>query len=100
MFIILHIINIFKYFNIFHDLYPETARLSHGCKSMANKLITYAKDQLPDGRYWDPEPETKEILSQLEPNNDLCESILGLNDYLFTTIPNMDQLTRSNMVQN
>ena len=74
-------------------------RLSHGCKSMADKLITYAKDQLPDGRYWDPEPETKEILSQLEPNNDLCESILGLNDYLFTTIPNMDQLTRSNMVQ-
>ena len=74
-------------------------RLSHGCKSMADKLITYAKDQLPDGRYWDPEPETKEILSKLEPNNDLCESILGLNDYLFTAIPNMDQLTRSNMVQ-
>lgn len=74
-------------------------RLSHGCKSMADKLITYAKDQLPGGRYWDPEPETKEILSKLEPNNDLCESILGLNDYLFTAIPNMDQLTRSNMVQ-
>ena len=74
-------------------------RLSHGCKSMADKLITYAKDQLPGGRYWDPEPETKEILSQLEPNNDLCESILGLNDYLFTAVPNMDQLTRSNMVQ-
>ena len=73
--------------------------LSHGCKSMAHKLITYARDQLPGGRYWDPEPETKEILNKLEPNNDLCESILGLNDYLFTAIPNMDQLTRSNMVQ-
>ena len=74
-------------------------RLSHGCKSMADKLITYARDQLPGGRYWDPEPETKEILNKLEPNNDLCESILGLNDYLFTAIPNMDQLTRSNIVQ-
>ena len=39
-------------------------------------------------QYWDPEPETKEILRKLEPNNDLCESILGLNDYLFTAIPN------------
>ena len=74
-------------------------RLSHGCKSMADKLLTYARDHLPGGRYWDPEPETKEILRKLEPNNDLCESILGLNDYLFTAIPNMDQLTRSNMVQ-
>ena len=32
---------------------------------------------------------------ELKPSNDLCESILGLNDYLTTAIPNLHQLSRS-----
>ena len=33
------------------------------------------------------------------PNNDLCEGILGLNDYLTTAIPNLHQLSQSNIVE-
>ena len=29
----------------------------------------------------------------------LCESILGMNDYITTALPNLHQLTRSNLVQ-
>ena len=43
---------------------------------MASKLANYAKDQLPGGKYWESNPDLEKILSQLEPNNDLCESIL------------------------
>ena len=39
------------------------------------------------------------MLSGLKPSNDLCESILGLNDYLVTAIPNLHQDARSNMTQ-
>ena len=73
--------------------------LAAGAAEMNNKLSTYAKDQLPGGKYWSPEPAVKSMLSKLRPNNDLCESILGLNDYLTTTIPNLHQMTRSNMIQ-
>ena len=38
-------------------------------------------------------------MRQLHPNNDLCESILGLNDYLVTALPNMTQQTRSNLTE-
>ena len=66
---------------------------------MRVKLCTYAHTQLPGGRYWEPEPAVEDILKKIKPNNDLCESILGLNDYLTTAIPNLHQLTRSNLVQ-
>ena len=66
---------------------------------MNTKLTTYAKNQLPRGKYWKPEPAIKAILEQLKPNNDVCESILGLNDYFTTAIPNLHQLIRSNMIQ-
>jgi len=70
-----------------------------GAVCMKDKLCTYARNQLPGGKYWEPEDNhTKKILTSLKPNNDLCESILGLNDYLTTAIPNMKQTTRSNMV--
>ena len=72
--------------------------LAVGATEMNSKLITYAKNQLPGGKYWNPEPAVEATLKRLKPNNDLCESILGLNDYL-TTIPNLHQLTRSNMIQ-
>ena len=52
-----------------------------------------------EGKYWNSDSEVKAILQKLKPSNDLCESILGLNDYLTTTIPNMLQLTRSNLVE-
>ena len=73
--------------------------LAAGAAEMSSKLSTYAKNQLPGGIYWNPEPAVEATLKTLRPNNDLCESILGLNDYLTTTIPNLHQMTRSNMVQ-
>ena len=77
-------------------LYPL---LVAGAKSMESKLNTYVQTQLPGGIYWDPEPEIQMILSKLEPSNDICEFILGLNDYFSTAIPNMSEESRSNIVQ-
>ena len=62
-------------------LYPITA---DGAVAMSSKLCTYAQNQLPGGMYYDPEPAIKKILENISPSNDLCESILGLNDYLHT----------------
>ena len=59
----------------------------------------YAENQLPGGRYWDPEPDVQTILKSLKPNNDLCESILGLNDHLSIVMPNLHQMFKSNLVQ-
>ena len=73
--------------------------LTAGVAEMKEKLCTYAKDQLPGGKYWDPEPAVEEVLRSIKPNNDLCESILGLNDYLVTAIPDMHQMSRSNLIQ-
>ena len=70
-----------------------------GAIKMKQKLSEYAKNQLPGGRYWEPEPAVKAVLRNLKPNNDICESILGLNDYLTTAIPNLHQMTRSNLVE-
>ena len=61
------------------------------------KLCTYAQNQLPGGKYWEPEPAVEATLKKLKPNNDLC--ILGLNDYLTTAIPNLQQTVRSNVIQ-
>lgn len=66
---------------------------------MEIKLCEYAKDYLPGGLYWNPDPHVREIMTKLKPTNDLCESLLGLNDYLSGAIPNMHQMTRSNMIQ-
>ena len=77
-------------------LYPI---ISNGAAAMQSKLSSYVQNYLPGGIYWDPEPKIKEILAELDPSNDLCESILGLNDYLNTAIPNMHQVTRSNLVE-
>ena len=73
-------------------LYPL---LTAGIAQMKEKLGTYAQNQLPGGKYWAPEA----ILREIKPNNDLCESILGLSDYLATAIPNMHQMSRSNLIQ-
>ena len=73
-------------------------KLSAGATAMRAKLEEYASSQLPGGEYWDPDTRVKLVLLAISPTNDFCESILGLNDYLTTAIPNMDQLTKSAMV--
>ena len=77
-------------------LYPL---IVSGAAAMEAKLCEYAKDYLPGGLYWNPDPHVREIMTKLKPTNDLCESLLGLNDYLSGAIPNMHQMTRSNMIQ-
>ena len=73
--------------------------ISEGAAAMRKKLLNYAKNQLPGGKYWDPEERIKATLKELNPSNDLCESILGLNDYLTTAIPNLHQVTKSNLTE-
>ena len=76
-----------------------TALLIKGASKMKEKLSSYAQDQLPGGCYWEPDQQVQDILRELKPSNDICESILGLNDYLTTAIPNLHQMARSNLVQ-
>lgn len=66
---------------------------------MERKLCDYTADHLPGGIYWNPDSGVKEILQELKPSNNLCESLLGLNDYLRKAIPNMQQVSRSNLIQ-
>ena len=67
---------------------------------MKDKLCTYAQTQLPGRKYWDPDnPNIRKQLAELKPSNDLCKSILGLNDYLTTKIPNLNQTSISNLVE-
>jgi hypothetical protein len=73
-------------------------KISAGATFMKTKLISYASSQLPGGEYWEPDPNIITILSTIKPTNDICESILGLNDYLCIAILNLDQATRSTLV--
>ena len=57
------------------------------------------KDQLPGGKYWNPSEEDKLLLQQLVPNNDICESILGLNEWISNQKPNLKQKTKSTLVE-
>ena len=66
---------------------------------MGLKLKTYKADQLPGGKFWSPSHAISEALKDLDPTNDACESILGLNDWLQKGTPNMSQRTISAMVQ-
>lgn len=77
-------------------LYPL---LASGASKMNAKLSSYAQNQLPGGKFWEPEPDVERILKSLKPNNDVCESILGLNDYLSIVMPNLHQMSKSNLVQ-
>ena len=93
----------FVYDSLFENLIVDASILQpllvKGATSMEEKLCTYAADCLPGGRYWEPEENVKDILCQLKPSNDVCESILGLNDYLTTALPNLHQMSRTNLVQ-
>ena len=66
---------------------------------LREKLCSYAHNQLPGGVFWDPDPKVRDILCRLKPSNDVSESVLGLNDYLTTAIPNLHQMARSNLVE-
>ena len=76
-----------------------TSLLINGALKMRAKLCSYAQKQLLGGFFWNPDQRIKDILCQLKPSNDICESILGLKDYLTTVIPNLNQMARSNLVQ-
>ena len=60
--------------------------VSSGAAAMKAKLCNYAKNQLPGGKYWNPEEKIKEILKTL-------------NDYLTTALPNLHQMTKSNLTE-
>ena len=66
---------------------------------MKEKLDSYAVDQLPGGRYWNPDKQVRDTLYKFPPSNDVCESILGFNDYLTTVVPNLHLMSRSNLMQ-
>ena len=65
---------------------------------MKDKLMSYASSHLPGGEFWEPDADVRSVLSAIKPTNDFCESLLGLNDYLSTALPNLDQATRSTLV--
>ena len=61
---------------------PLKPLIVSGSSSMQEKLCTHVVNQLPGGIYWEPEdPSVRKILSELS------ESLLGLNDYLTSSIP-------------
>lgn len=68
---------------------------------MKAKLSVYAQDQIPGGVYIGnlTNMHVQDILRELKPSNDACESILGLNDYLSIAIPKLHQMARSNLIQ-
>ncbi len=66
---------------------------------MAEKTRSYKSDQLPGGKLWTPSAVMKKALADIDPTNDLCESIIGLNDWLQKGTPNFSQRTVSTMVE-
>lgn len=76
-----------------------TPRIQAAAEHMAAKLSDYKKDQLPGGKYWSPSKYDEELLKQLAPNNDICENILGLNDWISTQKVNLNQTTKSTLVE-
>ena len=65
---------------------------------MKDKLTDYKKDQLPGGKYQAPD-DIRQILRELKPHNDICESLLGLNDWLTTPLVNAKQHTKSVLIE-
>ena len=84
------------------DIYDEymLKLLQKVADAMAKKLADYKADQLPGGKFWNPDDESlKKALQSLPPTNDVAESILGLNDWLFKHNPNFKQRTVSTLVE-
>ena len=85
---------LFDSINSYIDCDDLTALLIKGASKMNENLSSYAQDQFPGGCYWEPDKQMQDILRDLKPSNDVCESILGLNDYLTTAIPNLHQMAQ------
>ena len=68
-------------------------------EAVVQKLKSYKKDHLPGGRYFSPDEKTREVLSSLEPHNDLSESVFGKNDWLTVILPNMSQTTKTTLIE-
>ena len=66
---------------------------------MHSKLQQYMKDYLPGGRYHNPNPSVRSVLSKLQPHNNRSESVFGCNDWLSKILPNMAQSTHSTMIE-
>ena len=73
-------------------------RIVTAAAAMKDKLTDYKKDQLPGGKYWAPDNNIRQILRELKPHNDICESLLGLNYWLTTPLVNAKQHTKSALI--
>ena len=74
--------------------------VTKGTCEMRKKLHTYAKDYLPQGKYWDPSEGIQSILRKIKPSNDICESVLGLNDWLHHhNMTTANQITKRNIIE-
>ncbi len=85
-----------------HDEYDDQFTfplVQRAAQYMAEKVRSYKKDQLPGGKLWSPSDSVKSALADVDPTNDLCESILGLNDWLQKVTPNFTQRTVTGMVE-
>ena len=74
-------------------------RIAAAAAAMKDKLTNYKKDQLPGGKYWAPDDNIRQILKELKPHNDICESLLGLNDWLTAPLVNAKQHTKSALIE-
>ena len=74
-------------------------RIAAAAAAMKDKLTNYKKDQLPGGKYWAPDDNIRQILKELKPHNDICESLLGLNDWLTAPLVNAKQHTKSALTE-
>ena len=74
-------------------------RIAAAAEAMAKTLQSYKQDQLPGGTYWDPNDHTKAVHRQLKPNNDICESLLGLKDWISAPLVNAKQHTKTALIE-
>ena len=85
-----------------HNEWDDSILLPHiaaAATTMKDKLTDYKKDQLPGGKYWAPDDNVRQILRELKPHNDICESLLGLNDWLTAPLVNAKQHTKSVLIE-
>ena len=85
-----------------HDDFDEKFTfplIKKASQCMLDKLKAYKAEQLPGGKLWKPNQAVCNALGNIEPTNDLCEGILGLNDWIQKRTPNFSQRTVSAMVE-
>ena len=65
--------------------------------SIKKKAHAFTNFNYQGSKHWEHNQEVKAILKSFKPNNDICERILGLKNYLSTTLPNLHQMSQSNL---